>query len=178
MTAPRPIKVFDPSEEIVNLYNLLVCDNVSDLLACDNEPGESKSVVLRKAEIVKQFNTLLKAYNIEDKVIKNYTVNLKLFNEVTFPFAFQNGLTNVIKPVPFSASNLKENLKTACQLAVENDELNNLPDPIRLHVVASFRSDQPESIEQVSKVLETYHVELHSTNNLELFIKEIKEQAH
>lgn len=166
LTEPKPMKVFDPNEELQSLFERLVGGRRRRL---------QKRAASTKEELIQRFSNLLVQRRIEEKVEREVRIESQLFDRTfVFPFAFRNGSLNVIDPVSFEAAK-ERNIDRACQLAVEGSELLQLPQPVSLNVLGSF--DHSEGIEQVQAVLQKFRVKLYTADDLTSLIAEI-ERAH
>jgi hypothetical protein len=168
LTEPRPIKVFNPEADLARLFDSLV----------GGRRRTARVAQTATEEIVGRFNELITQRGLTERVRRDVRIESSLFQRtLVFPFAFQNGQLNVIEPVSFEATNAR-NIERACQLAVEGNDLREHPAPIQLNVLGSFKPDQIESLEQVQRLLEKYHVTLHTAEDIDRLVSVIEQTAH
>ncbi|MEW6209197.1 MAG: DUF3037 domain-containing protein [Acidobacteriota bacterium] len=166
LTDPRPVKVFDAEVDVARLF---------DALVGGRRRRTQRRAQSTKEEMIQQFSDLLLQRRIIDRVQREIRIESQLLDRtLVFPFAFQNGRLNVIDPVAFEATK-ERNIDRACQLAVEGNELLQLPQPVSLNVLGSF--DQADGIEQVRALLQKFQVRLYTADDLDSLIEEI-ERAH
>ncbi|SRR6266404_6611276 len=168
LTPPRSIKVVDPELELVRLFKSLV--------------GGQRSTANRATAIKRELNMaleqLLTERGVSDRVARNVTIDLPLLDRsLTFPFAYSNGQPNVIQTVTFEQGN-RENIKRACELAVEARDLNDRPKPCKLNVLASFQENENDSREHVNAVLEKFEIPIYSPAEMEQLVEQIALNAH
>lgn len=168
LTRPRPVKVFDPEATLRELFDSLVGGHRRKKAAAESTTSE----------LTRNFDALIKRDHLEDRIERNVRIESAIFRQpLIFPVAFRNGRLNVIQSVAFEKSE-KQSRAHACELAVQSDELRDLPEPVQLNVLASFQPDQPESEERVRNVLGKYQVTLYTPQNLDHLIEIIKTTAH
>lgn len=168
LTVPKSIKVFDPKEELHALFERLVGGR-------KHRPTKQSKISI--AQIRKRFDEMLTKRGVSQKVQRNVTFESKVLGEtIEFPFAYTNGQPNVIQTVVFESP--KESKHIACQLAIEGDELKELPNPIVLNVLGSFSSSLNGTEEQVRALLKKYEVHLFTPENVHDLVEIIAETAH
>lgn len=168
LTEPRPIKVFDPEADLARLFDTLV----------GGRRRPSRQSQSTTEEIGQRFNDLIAKCGIAEKVQRDVRIESSLFQQtLVFPFAFKNGQLNVIETVSFESTRAR-NIERACQLAVEGNDLQERSQPIQLNVLGSFKPDQPESLEQVRRLLSKYQVALHTAEELDRLVEVIAQTAH
>ena len=98
--------------------------------------------------------------------------------QITFPFGFQNGTFNLLQPVSFTAEDPDDSVRKAFQFAGEADAISSQPDPelgpMKLLVIARFRSKTDEARASVAQCLRSHDVRLVSEEQLNELVQEIK----
>jgi hypothetical protein len=167
LTAPRPMKVSQPENDLEELFEELV-------------GGRSKQLSRDVAQPVSR--ALERAFHergVEDLIKRNVTVTVPAFRKpVTVPFGFQNGRFNLIQPVRFQQTTESRVVDTACRHAVEGRSLYEHPDeklgPLKLIVVGSFASESSEFKDVVADILKENEVTLHTVDEVHELVDEIR----
>jgi hypothetical protein len=167
LTAPRPMKVSQPENDLEELFEELV-------------GGRSKQLSRDVAQPVSR--ALERAFHergVEDLIKRNVTVTVPAFRKpVTVPFGFQNGRFNLIQPVRFQQTTESRVVDTACRHAVEGRSLYEHPDekfgPLKLIVVGSFASESSEFKDVVADILKENEVTLHTVDEVDKLMDEIR----
>jgi hypothetical protein len=167
LTAPRPMKVSQPENDLEELFEELV-------------GGRSKQLSKDVAQPVSR--ALERAFHergVEDLIKRNVTVTVPAFRKpVTVPFGFQNGRFNLIQPVRFQQTTELRVVDTACRHAVEGRSLYEHPDekfgPLKLIVVGSFASESSEFKDVVADILKENEVTLHTVDEVDKLMDEIR----
>jgi hypothetical protein len=168
LTSPRPIKISDPQAELATLFEALV----------GGRRRRGERLQTPEQELTDRLDRLISERGLSQRVQRNVRIESTLLDRtLVFPLAYRNGLLNVVQPASFEASK-ERNIQLACELAVEGADLIERPDPAKLNVLGSFRSDTPENLEHVRAVLHKYNVALHTGSALEELVREIEETAH
>jgi hypothetical protein len=116
---------------------------------------------------------------LDSKVERNRRIHSDLLGrDLVFPFAYHNGATNLVQVVAFNAPTPDANIDRACPLVVEAQEVSKPRLKGHLHVVGAFRSDQPQTPQQVGRLLEAFKVCLHPWEQIEKFLDEVEQSAH
>ncbi len=165
LTAPRPIKVFDPCADLENLCEKLVGGR---------QKAEQKT--LTEKRIVRQFDEVLQKRRLGNLIERNVQIELPLLHRTeTYPFGYQNGQPNLVKAVVFGSDENQTIAKT-CRLAVEGDDLSE--HNYKLNVLAGFEQANIESRQTVRDILRKYDVNLYFTSQIEELADFIKKTAH
>jgi hypothetical protein len=164
ITAPNPVKVTDPEQTLLELFEEII-----------GEPVRKE----HPKSLQRYLGEQLAAPLIAKKIVRDVTVTVKVLEkDVEVPFAFQNGRFNLIRPVPFLAQNPEQSIGTACKYAVEGQSLYEHEDPLRgemqLFVVGQFRSNDLKTPDRVANLFHDYHVKLFRTDQLPQLIDEIR----
>lgn len=116
---------------------------------------------------------------VEELIRRDVTVTVPAFHKsLTVPYGFQNGRFNLIQPVRFQQPQELRVLDVACRHAVEGRSLYENPDEklgeLKLIVVGSFAPESSEYREIVSDILKANEVALHSIDEVQELVNEIK----
>jgi|GEM_PF-1018684 len=192
LTAHRAMKVFDPHAELDALFRELVggkmaCfETVGDELVlqeevrCDVQRIKPKS---RKARFP-ELETLFTRLAGERRAVLDYKTTVPTIDQ-TFkvPYAFKNGIWNLVKPQVFPASEKRAN-ETAKRLAIDGNLIHkhtaNTAEASQLIVFADYAdmNDKPMLHNRISNLLGEYDVKFYERGNLEEFIQTVEEHAH
>jgi len=167
ISPPRPMKVFDPEKDLEELFEELVGGR-------SREPLKYSAPPVEKA-LAKTFRET----GVEEFIHRDVTVTVPAFHKpLTVPFGFQNGRFNLIQPVRFHQTMESRIVDVACRHAVEGRSLYDHPDEklgdLQLIVVGSFATESSEYKDLVSDILEENQVALHSIDEVQTLIEEIK----
>lgn len=163
LTEPRPLKVFEPAEQLEELFKLLVGNR---------QKPEHQPVTIQR--IVRKLDGELKKRNIGDLVKRNVQIELPVFHTTeTYPFAFKNGRPNLIKPAVFG-TDLEKVVQKASKLAIEGKNL--LESNHKLNILAGFNNGQERGV--VRDVLAQFDVSLFEESETEKFADLIAKTAH
>lgn len=171
LTEPRPLKVFDPAEELEELYAELV-----------------GGVSLRKSrqaekQLFPSLNTTFTKLHSEGRAELDVRVKIPVLGRsLSVPYAYQNGSLNLIKPHQFS-SRETSSLNVAMRLAMEGDLLTRhgteQATPARLIVVSAFdKKSSPDFVQRVSSLFGEYDVKNVVGDEIEEFIGSVESEAH
>lgn len=169
LTDPRPTKVFDPQEDLDALFAELVGGQPS------TEP--SKPVAPELDEVFRRLHE-------QGRARLNWPVKVPILGRaLRVPYAYRNGLWNLVKPQRFSGSETFVT-NTAMGLAVEGDLLQkhgvDQDGKKRLIVVSVFADDGLSANvgNRVADLLSEYRVELVRQNELPKFLASVEREAH
>lgn len=171
LTDPRPMKVFNPEADLDNLFKELV-------------GGTSRSE--SKAEKKVLFPTIQSAFEklqSEGRAQLNPSVTIPVLEEsLEVPYAYQNGILNLIKPQSF-AGQASRSIDSAMKLAVKGDLVNRHSresgPPAKLIIVSSFGDSPNPQIEQkVSALFNDYKVDNIPENRIAEFLVKVEKEAH
>jgi hypothetical protein len=168
LSEPRPMKVFKPVDDLEHLFESLVGGR-------QHMVGEL-AVIRRELKVT--LNELLESSGAATRVQRDVAVDLPLLDRrVVFPIVFQNGAKNAVQTEAFE-SNVTKNIDRASVLAVEGIALREIPEPLKLNVVGSFRPEDQESQQHVKALLTRFGVDLHTGEELQEFVDFIVRTAH
>ncbi len=173
LTQPRPIKVFEPQADLDNLF----CELVGGVARA----VETVAVVHRPDALL---NAAFRQLKNEGRAKLDLDVAVPVLGRsLHVPYAYRNGIWNLVKPQRFSAEEGKA-LRVAERLAIEGDLIykhgTGLDGKKRLIVVSSFQKDHDTADLQgrVQKVLNEYNVETVLEDGVEDFISKVEQEAH
>lgn len=169
LTTPRPVKVFDPPNDLDNLFSELV-------------GGRSRT---QPAEpLAPQLDDVFQRLHQEGRAQLNLSVDVPVLGRsLRIPYAYQNGVLNLVRPQRFSK---KENvaMESAMRLAMEGDLLQrhgqNGGSEKKLVVVSLFAHDGGEQpvAGRVGQLLHEYHVANVQENEIGHFVSQVEQEAH
>ncbi len=112
-------------------------------------------------------------------VRENVEVEIPAFGRVDeFPFAWQNGVLNLVQPVRFTAPRAGSLEQTACRRAIEGQSLrrseNALYGRCELNIVGQFQAEDQHGRDIVHRILSESNVELIESTRIESYIKKIR----
>jgi hypothetical protein len=164
LTQPRPVKVFDPEQDLELLFQRLV-----------GGPARRKAV----ETVVQVLEKSLGQESVAPFVQRDVTVAVRAFHRpLKVPFGYQNGRFNLIQPASFEEATLSNTITRACRFAVEGRSLYDHPDerrgPLQLVVVGQFRPEQAEAKAVVDDILKENRVRLYTLAEVPSLIDEIR----
>lgn len=165
LSSLRSVRITDAANDLLNLMERLV------------EEGGGQ-----KPRIQKALRQKLVDAGVENLVEKQVVVNIPTFDQsIRVPYAYQNGRYNLITPVEFTAD-VRDIFSKAGEKAIEGQELYETPDPthgdLHLVVVAKFAAEtQDHARTKVEKIFQQHHVAMHTFENIELLVDEIRSAA-
>lgn len=169
ITSPRAMKVEDPSVEIDKLFEELVGGRIQ------RKGDQSDSL----AAIDQQF----RQPSLRNRIRYNVRVQLPISGrEIEFPYAYNNGVENLIKPQQFREGG--HSMDKAMTLACEGDILQRTPhaDGRERKVVIIPLIDEEATDSklgnQIEEIFQFYSIKTVSSNALPEFVKEIERVAH
>jgi hypothetical protein len=160
----EPRALADPEKELAELFHDLV----------EGTPRADKGPDLKRF-----FGLEFERAGLSRKLRTDIHVTVPAFRkEVKIPYGYQNGRFNLIRPVPFRATDLDQALSTACRYAVEGESRFKHPDPdlgkLQLIVLGQFSADGAESKQVVRQILKEHEVRLYTAQELDELIDEIR----
>jgi hypothetical protein len=149
LTAPRPMRVEEPQQDLVRLFHELV----------EVSPSHRE-----KSRLKHKIGEKIRAANLLRKVRQDIPVTVPILGrKIRIDYGFQNGRFNLIQPVSFRAEP-SSCVTTACRYAVEGKSLHEHADPefgaMQLIVVGDFRSKRDDTQRDVSRILNAHEVRL------------------
>jgi len=168
LTPPRPIKVSSPETELSRLFRELVSGNA----ARESEP--------EKPPAFQTLQTLFVRLAAEGRASLNYEATLPVLGqEFTVPYAWQNGVLNLVKPHLFE----RNSAKAALDLAIRGDLIEkhgvNDNQKSQLIVVSKFAPKcEPDFVRHVAQLFNEYSVKHIPADAVEQFASEVNAEAH
>ena len=165
LTTPRPMKVFNPEEDLQSLFQRVF------------------GVPVEKGEAKKKFRDFvgerLLVPELGSKVYQDIKVNVPaLDKDMTVPFGYQNGRFNLIIPVQFEAANPEQSVSHACKYTVQGRSLYDNPHPqygpLQLLIVGKFRANDNETPNRVKRVLDSCQIKNFRNDQLNALTDEIR----
>lgn len=167
ITDPLPTRVEDPDNDLRQLFE--------EIIGEPPKSGDRKSFGKVLGERLLQPDLL-------DRIATNVDVTVPIFQKpVEFPYGYQNGRFNLIKPVAFKSNDDDQCMRTASNYAVEGRSLYEA-DPtglglLQLVVVGQFRQSEGNARESVRRVLQAHHVELYSDDEIPDLVADIRRKG-
>ncbi len=163
ITAPRPMRVRNPKEDLDQLFQ----DLVGEARQKQSRPSFNKHIEERFTEA-----------GLESKIARDVSIHVPVSNEdLTVPYGYQNGRFNLIQPVTFESKKPRDAKNKACRFAVEGRSLHEERHPkygdLQLVVVGRFSSQGTDSIPDVRRILKENDVQLYAEDDLSQLISEI-----
>ncbi|HEY3789713.1 MAG TPA: DUF3037 domain-containing protein [Urbifossiella sp.] len=172
LTKPRPVKVFDPDQDLDKLFHELVGGAARHASAERSLPS------------VHQLDAVFHRLQQEGRAQLDLDVPVPVLGQTLhIPYAYRNGALHLVKPQRFSSSE-KPALDVAMKLAIEGDLIyrhgSSDDGQRRLVVVSSFSTDEnpPEVANRVYEVLKTYNVKPVPDSALDAFLQQVMTEAH
>jgi hypothetical protein len=167
ITAPRPMKVTNPSEDLDKLFAEFI--------------GEPVRRISKKG-LQRQIEDRLKRAGLASKIETDITVAVPVFNkQLHIPFAYQNGVFNLLNPVTFEAKSPEASLNQACRYAVLGEYINETSHPTygkqQFCVVGRFRPKDQETRDGVKAIFQKHSIKLYRADRLDSLIHEIQEHG-
>lgn len=168
LTAPRPLKVFDPEQTLDDLFR--------ELVGGAPRRRSEKPVAKELDDVFRQ---------LEQKGLAQRDIEITVpvvGRRIRVPYAYRNGMYNLIKTHPFSHLE-GQAMSTAMRLAIEGDLIQKHgidSRPARLIVVPSFEhAEPPGALERrVQDVLSEYQVTTIGSGQLGKFCAQVIAEAH
>ena len=167
LTAPRPMQVQNPVEELNELF-------------VDYVGGRSHRE--KRGPVLPELDQALRRPDLEAVIqFEPAAVTIPVLNRpLRVPYAYRNGALNLIQPHVFGADD-GQATRSAMNLAVEGDLLqrhSSATDPMRLIVVAAFKGAREVQTERISELFREYRVECVPTDRISDFVSRIETEAH
>jgi len=170
LTALRPMKVFDPANDLKELFGQLVAEGPAPA-------RRAMSEAVREA-----LSARFAREGLGPFIEPNPTVHVRaLDKELTVPFGYRNGRFNLVRPAAFLQRRIPDVISDACVLAVEGHSIYQHPDLLRgemqLVVVAQFAPSPGRATGIVREVFSENDVVLHDIEDLGALIQHIREST-
>lgn len=166
LTEPKPVKVFDPREDLEALYRELVLEPIRPLCI-------QAALPLRK-----RLDEALTGDDVRRFMHTNIKVQVPTLKEaLEVPYGFQNGRFNLIQPVEFTQQSESRIKTAACKHAMEGLTLFRHADPVlgelQLIIVAEFTDTKPETAALVRDIFREGSVQMFTPETLNTLQREI-----
>ncbi|MHB1036394.1 MAG: DUF3037 domain-containing protein [Pirellulales bacterium] len=169
LTAPRPIKVVDPAEEILGLFEELV----------GGRPARQS-----EQPTVRALEDLFRRLHEANRASLRLDVTIPIVGRhLRVPYAYRNGALNLVKPQLFHEPE-NQAIDSAMRLAIEGDLLQkhrlDSEEATRLIVVSSFNRDShgQEMKDRVTHILRAYEVRNVTEDQVPAFVAQVEREAH
>ncbi|MCX7424655.1 MAG: DUF3037 domain-containing protein [Planctomycetia bacterium] len=165
ITAPRPMRVRVPEEDLDRLFQ--------DLVGGQHRKQKSTSF---KRHVGDRFAN---AAGLESKIARDVSIHVPISNrDIEIPYGYQNGRFNLIQPVTFQSKEPANDISKACRFAVEGHSLHETQNPrygdVQLVVVGRFLSQGGDTKADVGRILKEHEVQLYAEEHLSDLIDEIR----
>ena len=168
VTPPRPMKVFDPEEDLDRLFDELV-------------GGRSTPRATAREADAPALDTALRQPKFQGRIRYDQRVEVPVVHRsLHIPYLYQNGVVNLVKPQRFSSSEAGA-MNTAMRLAVEGDLLQRHCDPgaqRRFIVVSQFDEPETQMADAVLELFGEYDVRCVHENGIPDYVSEVDQEAH
>lgn len=169
ITAPRPVKVFEPTDDLERLFQELVGGRARRVDPDDDDVAPVGRLIRR--EFTRQ--------HLDRFLRRDLRVTVKATRrEIIAPFGYLNGCWNLVLPARFEQTSLHGVTRAACEMAVEGRSLRQNPDPqlgeMQLVVVGAFRGSTEESQEVVRGIFADNDVELYPLAEMRRLVEKIR----
>lgn len=170
LTVPRPVKVFDPDEDLGKLFDELVGGLARRKPATAFPPVELQQTFHKLQE---QGRARLN-WNIEIPIVRR---------DLRIPYAYRNGVWNLVRPKVFS-NDERPAIGQAQQLAVDGDLLRrhgaDEAGEKRLVVLTAFETGEnaADLENRLVDLFREYEVTTVRQHDLPEFLKQVEQQAH
>lgn len=166
LTTPKVILVEDPLSELDELYQRLV----------HMDPQR------RRRQPKPDLRTAFEQKLLGVPLIKDIEVEIPEYGKLEVPYAYKNGVLNLIRPEGFPIGEASATTK-ANDLAVKGHLIYRHPrgqGPIqKLIVVGAFDASAPESLKRrIDFVLKEHDARLVREDHIDEFVEEVRREAH
>jgi len=167
LTDPRPVKVFDPVEDLEHLFAELV-------------GGHSRREAGSRSPVVRRLDDALRRSDLSPRIRFNEEIQVPVVQErLIVPYMYQNGTTNLVIPHRFEGARA---LRNAESLACKGDLIQGQKtDECRRNmiVVPTFGVEPKHSRrDDICSLFEHYHIRLVREDEVDRFVEEIDREAH
>ena len=173
LTQPRPVKVFNPENDLNGLFGELV-----------GGTAKAHPADLPEIPVISKLDSVFQDLERQGRARLNWNINIPVLGRpLHVPYAYRNGVWNLVKHYHFSTQEGTA-LRAAERLAIEGDLLFKNPtdenEQTKLVVVSSFEKDEDTSDirGRVENVLRIYNVKTVSDTQVNSFLAEVKKEAH
>ena len=163
LSLPRPIKITNPAQELVELFATLV----------EETPKKPRP----RSSLGRKLVTLFKRPELRDKILRDQKIMLPVIKtSLSAPYAYQNGKLNLI----ITLTGSEQTIALAQRLALEGDLLRRHDAPAQLQFALANPTDLPskDQIETAEKLLSDYDLPFYREDDLEELATKIAREAH
>lgn len=166
LTDPKPVKVFDPRQDLEALFHELVAEPTKPLTV-------QAALPLRR-----RLDEALSGQDVRPFLRTNIRVQVPTLKEsMEAPYGFQNGRFNLIQPITFTQQSVARVKNAACKTAMEGLSLFRHADStlgdLQLIVVAEFPPEKQETESVVRDILREGAVQMFTSETIESLKQEI-----
>ncbi len=166
LSPPRVILVEDADAELEELFQRLV----------HVDPHT------RRRQAKPDLRTIFEPKLFGVPLLRNLAVEVPEYGTLEIPYAYQNGVLNLVRPEGFPVDPQSATAK-ANDLAVKGHLLSRHPGPEgkprKLIIVGGFDATAPEDLKhRIEFVLKEHDARLVREDRLEAFVEEVRRQAH
>lgn len=163
LTTPRSMKTADPVADLAELYDEVV-------------GGRARSDRTRAPAEFQALGRGLRQPALRDRIRFKQVVSIpELGKELQVPYAYQNGVLNLVKPHLFSKSPDRAR-RDASELAVEGGFISKHDQ--RLIIVPAFARGAEDARESVDAIFAELRIRVVHGDQVDAFIEEVNVQAH
>ncbi len=168
LTPPRPLKVSAPDEELKRLFHQLV----------DGKVGNNSEPTKRPA--FPSLQTLFTRLSSEGRARLDYETSLPVLGQhFAVPYAYQNGVLNLVQPHLFERNSARASL----DLAIRGDLIKkhgvNDHQESRLIVISKFSPKcEPDFVRHVDQLFSEYSVKHVHSGDVKKFADQVEAEAH
>jgi len=171
LTPPRPMKVFDPAENLDRLYAELVGG-----VSMRQRIAEEKQIFPELHQAVETLQSEGRA-----EIDKRVTIPI-LEKTLHVPYAFSNGSLNLVKPHKFS-QRTGPSMNAAMRLAMEGDLIHrhgtDQCENARSIIVSAFENEDDEGlVHKVNGLFQEYQVKTIDKQHVSDFVAHVEQEAH
>lgn len=163
LSDPRPCLPTDPHAELSKLFLRLVETETPRV-------AEQALVLPTKIELSSRFEVELRRRQVFDRLEHDVRVRATYdTHEYRFAHAYQNGCYQILDEVSFDRASADRNCERARGIAtvIQDVTENAALGKVQFGILASFRSDQPESRQVIQRLFQDRHVHLWTLETIE-----------
>ena len=145
----------------------------------DELVGETKRK-RRKGGLKQRLRKAFQDAGVLDSLVQeNVEIKVPAFGRTQkFPFAWRNGVVNLVDPVQFTAADPTCLEQTACRHAIEGQSLRRHPDKrlgqCELNVIGQFQAEDQHGRDIVNRIFGESEVELIEASSIQSYVEKIQ----
>ena len=167
LTAPRPVKVFDPKQDLDQLFGELVGGRARHATAA--------------GPVLPELDRIFRQPSLKNRVRFDEEVNIPIVNRpMRVPYTYQNGVLNYVRPEVFS-DDIGHASRVAERLAIEGDLLQKYPlngVTRKLTIVVKVASDAHGLLTMMENLYTAYSVRMFRAEQIDALGQEVEAPAH